>query len=54
MNNKLVDEFNKLLEFTNLQIQELKKNDDEDSKKKLKGNQFRAKQVANVVKVLKN
>lgn len=54
MNNKLVDEFNKLLEFTNLQIQELKKNTDEESKKKLKGNQFRAKQVANVIKVLKN
>ena len=54
MNNKLVNEFNKLLDYTNIQIQELKKINDEESKKKLKGNQFRAKQIANVIKVLNN
>lgn len=52
MNNKLIDEFTKLLEFVNIQIQELKKNDPHD--KKLKGNQFRAKQISSVLKILKS
>ena len=52
MNDKLIDEFSKLLDFVNVQIQELKKEDPKD--KKIKGNQFRAKQISSVIKILKN
>ena len=52
MNNKLIDEFTKLLEFVNFEIKRLKNEDPQD--KKIKGNQFRAKQISVVIKVLKN
>lgn len=52
MNDKLIDEFSKLLDFINIQIQQIKKEDPKD--KKLKGNQFRAKQISSVIKMLKN
>jgi DNA polymerase/3'-5' exonuclease PolX len=52
MNEKLIDEFSKLLDFINIQTQQIKKEDPKD--KKLKGNQFRAKQIATVITMLKN
>lgn len=52
MNDKLIDEFSKLLDFVNNQIQKLKSEDPQD--KKIKGNQFRAKQISSVIKILKN
>ena len=52
MNIKLIDEFSKLLEFVNVQIQNLKTEDPKH--KDIKSNQFRAKQIANVLKILKN
>lgn len=52
MNSKLIDEFTKLLEFINFKTKELKETDPKH--KDLKSNQFRAKQISNVIKVLKN
>ena len=57
MNNKLVDEFIKLLEFVNFKLTALKKEEPKPGVSKqseLKPLQFKAKQISNVIKVLKN
>jgi DNA polymerase/3'-5' exonuclease PolX len=49
MNTKLIEEFTKLLEYINIQIR-----DSSNLPKDIKSNQFRARQITSIIKILKN